>query len=71
MPYSYAAETISISLDTPKGVVKKTDIKIKGKVEGLAPGKKYIIQIRVVEDGGPDYSAPFLKSFTVEDDKEA
>jgi hypothetical protein len=59
-------------LDTPKDVVKKTDnVKIKGEIGGLTPGKSYIIRIQVYEDGGSAYSAPCFKSFTVEGDKEA
>ena len=64
---SFAAMTITVSLDKPTDEVNKTDnVKIKGYIDGLEAGKTYIIRVQVFEDGGPNYSAPLLKSFSVE-----
>ncbi len=64
--YLNAAEIITVWLDKLDENVKKTDgVKFKGTIDGLQEGNKYIIRIQVFEDGGTDYSAPLLKSFTV------
>ena len=64
---SPAPETITVSLDKQKEVVKKTDgVKFRGEIDGLESDKSYIIRIQIYEDGGAAYSAPLLQSFTVE-----
>jgi len=63
---SNAAESIDVWLEKPKDVTNKTDgVKIKGYIDGLEEGVKYIIRIQVYEDGGSAYSPPFFKSFSV------
>ena len=66
--FSIAAESIYVYIDKPKDFVKKTDnLKIQGDIDGLEAGKSYIIRVQVFEDGGTNYSAPVLHSFTVEE----
>lgn len=60
------AVTLSVSLDKPRDVVKKTDnLKLQGDISGLVPGKTYIVRVQVFEDGGSTYSPPLLRSFQV------
>lgn len=62
-----APEVIFINLEKPGDLIHKTDnVKVKADIDGLVEGKSYVIRVQVVEDGGPDYSAPAFKSFTVE-----
>ena len=65
--FSIAAGSLSVYLDKPDNIVKKTDkLKLIGYIGGLEAGKSYIMRVQVFEDGGASYSPPAFHSFTVE-----
>ena len=65
--FSIAAGSLSVCLDKPDNIVKKTDkLKLMGYIDGLEAGKSYTMRIQVFEDGSTNFSPPLLHSFTVE-----
>lgn len=58
--------TLSVLLDKPRDVVKKTDnLKLQGDISGLEAGKSYIVRVQVFENGSTAHSPPLLRYFQV------